>query len=330
MGHSRALARLPPKEVFAMAASPVGIVPSNVPTNVFGVRRRPLPLTSRRVAANRRNAALSTGPRTLEGKARVAKNAIKPGFFAGPERWNDQQRRDFAEILAGLRDDFKPQGESEERCVATIAESYVRTAAMMRYENIAALKYHQQSERELNERIASANASEAALLEAGREQLRSAGLWGPTIPGPREAAAIIRYESCLHRGIGRATSELEGLQKMRLGGSSRAAKVRKQTHRATSPSGSSEALRQTLMAALATENAKTNPLRASASSGPEAWRKTSNPTPVAGEIAKTKPLQPNPPETINAKTNPLSSTFTGNRHQRRRAKALAARCRSVI
>jgi len=35
-----------------------------------------------KVTANRRNAKKSTGPRTLEGKAIVAQNAIKHGFLA--------------------------------------------------------------------------------------------------------------------------------------------------------------------------------------------------------------------------------------------------------
>ena len=40
------------------------------------------PVSPRRLAANRANAARSTGPRTLEGKARSAQNARKHGFRA--------------------------------------------------------------------------------------------------------------------------------------------------------------------------------------------------------------------------------------------------------
>src|SRR5271157_5156325 len=115
-----------------MAASPV-TSPS------ASVRRSPLVLTQRRLEANRRNAARSSGPRTPEGKAKVARNAITHGFFVGQERWTPTQRRDFEETLEGLRDDLKPEGILEESCVTIMAESYVRMAAMLRYENIAAL-----------------------------------------------------------------------------------------------------------------------------------------------------------------------------------------------
>ena len=189
-----------------MAACPVTISPAIS-------RRRPIALTQRRVEANRRNAARSSGPRTPEGKARVARNAIKHGFFTAQERWTPTQHRDFEETLVGLCDDLRPQGVAEERCVLTMAQSYVRMAAMLRYENIAALKYHQQRDRELNERIAAAAPLEAARLRAERNKLLRAGLWMPTIPGPRAAQAIIRYSGSIDRAIHRAASELEGLKR---------------------------------------------------------------------------------------------------------------------
>src|ERR1700684_4202122 len=114
----------PGKEEFAVAASPIGIAPTANARPI--ARRRPLILTARRLAANRRNAARSTGPRTPEGKARVARNAIKHGFFAAPQQWSKGQHRDFEEMLAGLREDFHPRDGIEDRCVSTIAASYVR------------------------------------------------------------------------------------------------------------------------------------------------------------------------------------------------------------
>ena len=101
---------------------------------------------------------------------------------------------------------------------------------MLRYENIAASKHHQEQERELEERIAVADAAEAARLRAQRDDLRAAGLWRPTIPGPREAKAIIRYGGRLDRTIRRAASELEGRKACGLAAARRRSKVQKQTH----------------------------------------------------------------------------------------------------
>jgi hypothetical protein len=287
-----------------MAASPIGIAP------IANARRRPLALTSRRLEANRRNAARSTGPRTPEGKARVARNAVKHGFFTAQARWTPEQYRDFQQTLDGLRGDFKPQGVGEESCVWTMAHSYIRMAALLRYENIAAARYHQDCDREVNERIAAADPAEAEKLEAGREQLRRAGIWGPTIPGPREAVAIARYQGRLDRAVRGAMSDLQGLKSMRRGAASNS-KVQKQSHRETSSSGvPSRCGEGPRVPQVTYENAKTNPLGGIADKCPEAGEGPRVATPTTSE---------------NAKTNPLTPMFTGNRHQRRRARALAKR-----
>ena len=44
--------------------------------------REPVPISDQQLAANRANAAKSTGPRTAEGKARSARNARSHGFTA--------------------------------------------------------------------------------------------------------------------------------------------------------------------------------------------------------------------------------------------------------
>lgn len=292
-----------------MAASPLGLAPAPV----SNLRRRPFALTPRRLEANRRNARHSSGPRTAAGKARVARNSIKHGFFVAQERWSPAQQRDYEETLEGLRDDFKPQGATEDGCVRVMAESYVRMATMFRYENIAALKEHRRCERELEGRIAAAEPSEAARLAAGREELRRQGLWRPTIPGPREAMAIVRYQGRLDRTIRHAASELKVLKTLRIGGSLAGPKSQKQSHCGEALRSEPERLEKALRAALAMEEiAKTNPSRAARAMVLSASRRTS-----------TLAISRNE----SAKTNPLTPMFTGNRHERRRAEALAKRHR---
>jgi hypothetical protein len=282
-----------------MAASPVGICPSSVSI----LKRRPIALTQRRLEANRRNATRSTGPRTPAGKARVARNAIKHGFFLAQQRWTPGQHRDFEETLAGFRDDLQPQDNIEDSCVRTIAESYVRMAALLRYENIAALKHHQDEERELNERIAAADTSQAARLKAHRERLCRAGLWVPTIPGPREAMAIIRYEGKLHRAIRQAASELERRKLQRNVG---AICFREMQKRREAPPNSilSVSRRTSNGTQPIAEVQKQTHYPAPPDNGPAPRRRTSS---TAISDAPEGPRMASSATHENAKTNPLSS-----------------------
>ncbi len=289
--------------------------------------RRPIALTQRRLEANRRNARRSTGPRTIEGKARVARNAIKHGFFAAQERWTPGQHRDFEALLAGLRDDFGPQSMLEESCVRIMAESYVRMASALHYENIAALREHQRLDRDLDGRIAAAHPPEAARLRAQRSRLRRAGLWKPTIPGEREAKAIIRYLGRLDRSIYQAIWHLNR---------------QKQTHFSATLSNGPAALRRASNGTMSrVKNAKTKPLYAwncsvfgeagGSPPGREARPALISPSRLshrsdrenpAGQLLSQKRARAATKEK-DAKTNPLSSMFPGNRHDRRRAEAIA-------
>jgi len=303
-----------------MAAVPV----SAIPVHRSYLKRPPLRLTAQRLEANRRNAARSTGPRTPKGKARVARNPIKHGFFVAPERRTERQHRQFAEIFDGLCEDFHPQCEREEICVATIADSFVRMADLWRYENLAAVNYHRQCERELDERIANADAEEAARLREHREELRRAGLWGPTIPGPREAIAILRYEGRLHRTIQAAVAELDDLKSQKQThfikesrGFSRIASSAAEAGSRTPCGGNEQTLAAEVVASkvqkqthLIEENPALfgNRRETPSHHGPSHGEGPRPSRPVASEIAKTNPLNP---------------MLIGNRHQRRRAAAMA-------
>lgn len=88
--------------------------------------------------ANARNAQLSTGPISPEGKAAVARNAVKHGIFAkdlviaaGDGRENEFE---YQKLLADLKRDLAPMGRMEMLLVEKIAVNYWRLRRLVRYE----------------------------------------------------------------------------------------------------------------------------------------------------------------------------------------------------
>ena len=63
-----------------------------------------------RQTANAANARLSTGPRTVEGKARSSQNARTHGLTAAQLVIAPEDREEFDELQARLQDDVRPQG----------------------------------------------------------------------------------------------------------------------------------------------------------------------------------------------------------------------------
>lgn len=88
-------------------------------------RPKKLSLTPERLAANRRNARRSTGPRTPEGKARVAGNSLKHGLYASPQRKSLQalgeSAREFEALRRGLEEEWQPSTWTEGRLVMNLA-----------------------------------------------------------------------------------------------------------------------------------------------------------------------------------------------------------------
>lgn len=248
-----------------MAASPAQVASAFPP-------KSKRPLSQRRIEANRRNAMRSTGPRTPEGKARVARNGIKHGIFAAQSHWQDTDRGRFRELRQSLAAEFKPANAREQRCAVTIAAGFVRMDIIERYENDEAQRAHAEETREIEERIAGAGPDEAKRLIGYRETLIRAGLWGPTIPDERAARAILRYEATIMRAVWRAIDELHRLREQRIAGESGAdspaakiARLRRRLDETDAGPEQSENYKANPSRALgcgaAGENYKANPIR---------------------------------------------------------------------
>jgi len=79
-------------------------------------------MTSRRqIAANRRNARLSTGPRTSEGRAASSANATRHGILSNRFIPPHEDRDLFNELLEELLDEFGPDSALELMLVERLA-----------------------------------------------------------------------------------------------------------------------------------------------------------------------------------------------------------------
>jgi hypothetical protein len=85
-------------------------------------------MSERQDEANRRNAQLSTGPRTPDGKMRVGLNALKHGLTGKEVVLPNESAEDFDTFRAGLLDALHPHGELE----GTLAERIVIDAWRLR------------------------------------------------------------------------------------------------------------------------------------------------------------------------------------------------------
>jgi hypothetical protein len=91
--------------------------------------------TTRQVAANRKNAKGSTGPRTDAGKAKSAMNSVKHGLRSQFHLIPGEDPQEFSKFEEGVRADLKPEGTLQEY----FADRFVKDAWLLnRIDNIVA------------------------------------------------------------------------------------------------------------------------------------------------------------------------------------------------
>jgi len=130
-------------------------------------------VSAEKLEANRRNALRSTGPRTLAGKRTVARNAVKHGLFAKhlliSAGAGKEDESEFARLLAGLEEDFQPEGLLESLLVETVAACIWRRRRVLRFETTQIKK---QINRDIDKQIY--EEERLAKKDAAREPLAAA------------------------------------------------------------------------------------------------------------------------------------------------------------
>jgi hypothetical protein len=115
-------------------------------------RRKDVPTSQRKVEANRRNARLSTGPRSPAGKARAARNAMRHGLAAATADWAcSAELQQLANLLNG-----------EDRDGLVIAEARNVAEATLQIIQIRQLRTNM-----INGAMAAANSAAPRLDESG-------------------------------------------------------------------------------------------------------------------------------------------------------------------
>jgi len=101
--------------------------------------------TDKQIEANKKNAVMSTGAITDEGKAIVAQNAVKHGVFArdliissGDGRENEEE---YKQLLHNLTESLNPSGQMEHLLVEKIAVDFWRLRRVLRFETGSIRKY---------------------------------------------------------------------------------------------------------------------------------------------------------------------------------------------
>ena len=151
--------------------------------------------TPARLAANRQNAILSTGPRTPEGKAGAWQNARTHGLLSRQVLLPDENRARLIAVREYFLAELAPVGELETLLVERIIVCAWRLRRLHRVE--------------------------AEVFDGERASLREAGLAADLGAAFGQAShtlsTLARYEAALERAFYRALHELQRLQAARAG-----------------------------------------------------------------------------------------------------------------
>jgi len=78
------------------------------------------------IRANRANAALSTGPKTPEGRSEVGFNALKHGIYARDVVLPGEDREGYDALLQQMTEDLQPVGRVEQGLIKRLADLWWR------------------------------------------------------------------------------------------------------------------------------------------------------------------------------------------------------------
>ncbi len=199
------------------------------------------------IEANQRNALVSTGPVTSQGKALVSQNAVKHGIFAKDllitAGDGKEDAQEYQELLNGIILSLNPVGQMECLLVEKIAVDYWRLRRVLRFESgsirkildMAINDYYEKADYfgnkehktndEIDEEIAKCQEKKDKDTQkriAGLEQQKlrnrlaeDVALKVGSLPASDTYEKVIKYEKAVQRSILQNLALLKRLQSMR-------------------------------------------------------------------------------------------------------------------
>jgi hypothetical protein len=163
----------------------------------------------RQINANRNNARRSTGPKSAEGKARSASNALQHGLLSRDIVLPDEDAEEFTALAASYTAQLDPQGPLEEFCVRQMVAADWKLRRLLRLET-GMLAYGVEYIRDIDDdddRWSGSSSYEETTV-----------LLGKMIGGSSRTtrlSLLARYESSIRQSWYKALKELERLRSLR-------------------------------------------------------------------------------------------------------------------
>jgi hypothetical protein len=155
------------------------------------------------LAANRRNAQKSSGPRTIEGKKRSSLNHLRHGMTAKTVVLPHENADNYNEMRTALIEDYAPANTQELMLVDQIAVGYWRTIRARRFET-AMFDNHLRNKKRVHGKDQSPNDRDdegcAVILQ---------------VTDPKDLQNYFRYDATISRDYYRAIATLEKMQAAR-------------------------------------------------------------------------------------------------------------------
>jgi hypothetical protein len=154
-------------------------------------------------------ARTATGPRSATGKDRSRHNALKHGIFSKMVLLKGEPQSDFDSLMNGLRNDLRPEGMLEGILVEKLASLIWRQRRLLMAEG---------AEIRLGTESFQIDLMDDYLTKPERvaEKKKLSAIAG-NVPHGHTLDRLLRYEASLERTFDRTLSQLERLQRMRLG-----------------------------------------------------------------------------------------------------------------